>query len=123
MKNKGFTLIELIFVIVILSLLSLILVPTIQNLINKNTENMCDTLNDSIKSAAKEYLVENKYELSIICDTTKTIKLKELVDNNYIKGPIKNPKTKNELNLNTEIITYKYDCNKKEFEISYQYNC
>ncbi len=121
MKNKGFTLIELIFVILILSMLSLILVPTIQNLIKKNTDNMCLTLNESIKSAANDYMTSTRYENNYDCGITEYIvSLKDLIEKNYIKGPIIDPRTKEELDENL-VVKFAYNCETNEFVSYFKY--
>lgn len=120
MKNKGFTLIELIFVIVILSMLSLILVPTIQNLIKKNTDNMCTTLNESILSSAKDYMTNTRYENNYACYTEYTVSLETLINQNYIKGPIIDPRTKEELDT-SQVVKFAYNCEINEFITYFKY--
>lgn len=55
MKKKGFTLIELMAVVVILSLTFLFIIPEISSLIDKGEEQNKVMLEEKIISAAKEY--------------------------------------------------------------------
>ena len=49
MNKKGFTLIEVIMVIAIIAILSLILIPNVMVLIDKNKERSCEKMIDNIK--------------------------------------------------------------------------
>lgn len=123
MNRKGFTLIEVIMVIVIISLLVILLVPNIFVLIEKNNENSCDSLIKNIESAAKIYVTHNKYDLGFDCSgDAKTITLKTLVDSGDLKvdssGKIINPVDNAVLydNTITEVnVKVTYDCNTKVF--------
>lgn len=116
MNRKGFTLIEVIMVIAIIAILSIILAPNVMVLINKNNERSCEKMIDNIKSAAKMYVNQNKYELGFDCDKNKTkgITLQTLVDAGYLGGELVNPINKEEISLdNTVSVTY--SCANKGF--------
>ena len=117
MNKKGFTLIEVIMVIAIIAILSIILAPNVMVLINKNNERSCEKLIDNIKSAAKMYVNQNKYELGFDCDDNKTkgITLKTLVDAGYLGGELVNPINKKEISLESEVLVT-YNCKVKGFE-------
>lgn len=115
MNRKGFTLIEVIMVIAIIAILSIILAPNVMVLINKNNERSCEKMIDNIKSAAKMYVNQNKYELGFDCSgTAKEITLQILVDAGYLGGELVNPINKEEISLdNTVSVTY--SCANKGF--------
>ena len=126
MNRKGFTLVEIIMVIVILALLVLVLAPNVFVLLNKNNERSCNSLINNIESAAKIYVTNNKYNLGIKCydandvaNTTIKISLQTLIDSGDLKtdGSYKiiNPVSKDEINLNTTTVTVKYNCNNNTF--------
>lgn len=142
LNNKGFTLVELLAVVVILSILISIMVPSVNYLIDKNKEDNYEKLKSGIISAAKVYLSDNRYEIDLkdktdgICDNGKTeedinkvgentltdskLLIKTLVDNNNLstdsEGNIINPKDKSQiLDLNTSYILIKYQCNSKDY--------
>ena len=124
-NKKGFTIIELIMVIVIISILSLVLVPNIITFNNKNKIKSCESLEKNIISAAKIYVTNNKYDLGFGCsETTKTITitLQTLVDSGDLISPITNPMTKDEIDLN-KTITVTYDCTNKTFTYNFTLNC
>ena len=117
MNKKGFTLIEVIMVIAIITILSLILIPNVMVLIDKNKERSCEKMIDNIESAAKMYVNQNKYELGFDCDNNKTkgIKLKTLVDAGYLGGKLVNPINKKEISLESEVLVT-YNCSVKGFK-------
>ena len=122
-NKKGFTIIELIMVIVIISILSLVLVPNIITFNNKNKIKSCESLEKNIISTAKIYVTNNKYDLCFDCSgEAKTILLQTLVDSGDLSSPITNPMTKDKIDLN-KTITVTYDCTNKTFTYNFTLNC
>jgi len=121
-NNKGFTLIEMIIVVAILAILVIILIPNILGLINKNKEQSCNNIVESIEKAASIYVSDNKYELGINCtNNTKEIELKTLIDNKLVSSPIINPMTDEDISDDPNIyVLVTYDCINKTF--AYQVN-
>lgn len=113
MNRKGFTLIEVIMVIAIIGLLSIILVPNVIDLIEENKIESCKEVRENIISATKIYVANNKYELGFSCDTSKGVKLSDLLLSGYLKGPVINPIT--DTVVNSVYVDVTYDCNKKTF--------
>ena len=62
MKKKGFTLIELISVIVILSIIIMLIIPTIINNISDKKEDAYQKNIDIILSAARGYVIDYDIE-------------------------------------------------------------
>ena len=85
MKNKGFTLVEILAVIVILAVLIVIAVPNVIGISNRIRQNMfCSKVSD-IESAAKLYGQDYIDEIEASANQTKTIKVSDLVQNNLYK--------------------------------------
>lgn len=128
MNNKGFTLVEVITTLAILSLLTLILVPTVNSMIQKQNENSLKELEESIKTSSLNYAKENKWDLDIDCSENKntvTITLEELLNKNYLTGTIengeeviKNPQTKENIDLSKEV-TITYNCDNITFSADF----
>lgn len=62
MNKKGFTLVELIGVVVILGLIALVAFPSLLNQINNSNKQISDSQKDLIIAATKNYVEENKNE-------------------------------------------------------------
>lgn len=136
LNYKGFTLVELLAVIAIMGMLAVIMVPTISGVIEENKTNNSANLKNSIKSSARAYISDNRYEIKLdnnscnnntrniisidntsISDSKITVKL--LVDKGYLKsnsGNIINPETNNPINKEESNIEVKYNCSSKDFE-------
>lgn len=103
-------------VIAIIAILSLILIPNVMILIDKNKKRTCEKMIDNIESAAKMYVNQNKYELGFDCSgTPKGIKLKTLVDAGYLGGELVNPINKEKISLESEV-SVTYNCKVKGFK-------
>lgn len=83
MKNKGFTLIELVGTIVIISLILLIVTPAISNSLKKGVSNADKQMEESIIMAAKNYFSDNK--------NRSCVKLSTLQEEGYADINIKKP--------------------------------
>lgn len=88
-KNKGFTLVELLAVIVILAILALIAVPNISGLLKKSRNNMFCKKVQSIEAAAKYYAQDYEDKLEFV-DDMSSVKVATLLEYGYIKEDNKN---------------------------------
>lgn len=139
LNYKGFTLVELLAVIAIMGMLAVIMVPTISGVIEENKKNNSENLKNSIKSSARAYISDNRYEISLddsSCDNNNTntrniisidntsisdskITVKLLVDKGYLKSnsnDIINPETNKPIKKEESYIVVTYDCSSKDFE-------
>lgn len=94
MKNRGFTLTELMAVVAILAVLALIITPIIDNSIKKSKNQMYLIQIENIRIAGENYYSDN-----IILKPTNNnysfVTLETLISLGYIDSDIKNPKTGN----------------------------
>ena len=95
MKNRGFTLIEILTVIVILGVILSITVPTVLGMINNSKQNMYDIQVKNIESAAEAYILKNGRSIAELdaIGGIYYLSLSDLNDEGFISLPIKNPKT------------------------------
>lgn len=118
MNRRGFTLIEVIMVIVLMSIILLLLVPNVFVLVEENNERACNSIKNNIESAAKMYVTNNKYDLGFTCGTIKHITFQTLIDSGDLKtdstGKIINPIDESEVSKNN-VVKVTYNCNTKEF--------
>lgn len=99
-NKRGFTLVEIIAVVVILALVGLIVVPAVLNSINNTKETAYNTMVNNIESVTKLYISENKGEIANINVINSNIKvsLQQLIDSGLIKAPIQDPMTGEPIN-------------------------
>ena len=115
MKKNGFTLVELLAVITLISVISLIAMPAVQESIYTSKQKAYDTQISNIKKAAKDWSSENLSYLPEEDGESITITLYSLMSLGYIEDSLINPKTDKYFDPNTVItITrknkdYKYD--------------
>ena len=93
MNNKGFTLIELVATISLLGVLAIISFVSITGILSQSKVNDCENLVNSIKSAAKEYVSDNRYNNSFDSDNDKVVEIEvfDLISGDYLSGPVMNP--------------------------------
>ena len=116
MKNKAFTLIELLAVIVILGLLATIATPNIMSALTISKENSYHRQIKLIEEAAERWAVDNPQELTErMQNSTLSIDIEELQTNGYLEKNLNNPATKKKMEgcisiekRSKNIYTYKY---------------
>ena len=119
LNRKGFTLVEVLAVIIILSMLMAITIPNVNTLINEQKNRALENIEKSIISAAKIYMSDNKYDLTFDTnpctnDPSTTVSVGELINKGYIKQKkIKNPNNNTQILRPNKNIEIKYSCNKK----------
>lgn len=92
MKNKGFTLVELLSVLVLLAMISLITIPVVDKILKENREELYQTNIKMLEDGAKSWAGANIFALPeegdfvdlTICDLEKS---------GFIEIDVRNPKT------------------------------
>ena len=115
MKNKAFTLVELLGVIVLLGILSVVIVPKVGDSLENSKETALLTQEEQIKKAAYDFLIEHT-ELLDESDTI-TLKLGTLKQGGYLPIKLINPKTRKPLS-NESTITITKNENKYEMTLN-----
>ena len=88
MKNRGYTLLELLGVIVILALLTTLVFPSVLNAIKKSSDQTDKLSMDLINNAVDLFISENKNDYPKINGNTYCIPLVELTKSDYLKTEI-----------------------------------
>lgn len=94
MNKKGFTLIELIAVIILIGALLTVAVPGMINLVENRKEKLYNSTVKEIKKVASQYIASHP---EIISDNF-TIEISTLCTDKYLSCPIINPITGEEMN-------------------------
>jgi prepilin-type N-terminal cleavage/methylation domain-containing protein len=105
MNKRGFTLIELIAVIVILGVLLSITTMSVTSYLNETKEKSFESLVESVETSAQMYIADHSNdfpELNTV-GSTFDIELADLVNNNYISDHVQDPRTNDSIPLTTKI--------------------
>lgn len=114
MNRKGFTLAELLGVIVLLSIISMIAIGTVDKNIKEGRQKTCETQEANIKEAAKTWLIDNPYR----DEYPFSITIKDLQNAGYLDDDFKNPMTEENYKEGTEVKISK-DGNNYTYDIIY----
>ena len=119
--KKGFSLVELLAVVVILGLVVLISIPIVNNSINKSKEKAREVQIEEIIKAAKKYAIKNSYVLPENVGSHTSIEIETLINENYIDtDQIIDPVTETPI---TGCINICYKCSEVEYEYEYSNGC
>lgn len=121
MKKEGFTLVELLAVVVIIGITYLIIFPSVTSFIDKSKEKSYNIQVDLIEKASKKWVVDNTdellkkdpYHLNNINLTLTTLKKEGYLQDMFIENP-KNKK------IMTGCVVVSYQSNKNQYEYTYE---
>ena len=119
MKSRGFTLVELLAVLVLISVIAIIAVPSIINYINQSEGEIDEATKKLVFSGVELYVNQNKNDfrapLKQYCVT-----LQEIVDQKYLSDSIFDSVSGSKIDSNTfvKVINY-YNVNKERYDFKY----
>ncbi len=116
MNKRGFTLIELIGVIVILALLTLIIVPNVVSYLQQGVSDSKEYQNESIILGAKNWASDNKDALPEDGNVIN-LQLITLQNSGYIDKNIKDPETGEEIDGNSVCVVIANNGKKYTYEV------
>lgn len=116
MKANGFTLVEILGVIVILSLIVILAFPSIIENIRKTETEISDATMLLIENATDLYIENNKVDYPLKSGSVYCIELKDLVKGGYLRKPLIDTTTKKEIAVdkNSVWVEINDDLNKYE---------
>ncbi len=103
MKKKGFTLVELLGVIVIIAVISLVAFPTIMSQFRKNRKNISNVVKQTITEASLVYVEKNQNQYPKVSGNIYCVTLTQLVNNGNLSEPLKDPSTGEEIPLSHKV--------------------
>ncbi len=116
--KKGFTLVELLAVLIILGIILAIIIPVVNNVLNDSKKSAYDKQVDTLLDQALRYSTENK--LGYENNNYKTLEFQDLLDYGLISELPLNP-------LDEELlegcIVYSWKEENKQYEFLYDENC
>ena len=101
--KKGFTLVELMAVIVVLGLLGGIVIPVVTNIVKDAADKAYNANIEAIKTSAYDWALKNTKLLPKENNASVVVYLNELKSNTTIAVDLKNPKTGKVLSNNTSV--------------------
>ena len=103
--RKGFTLVELLAVVIILGILVVISIPPVMQNLDKSRTASYEQLMATIEQTTQLYIRNNKDYIDgvNVVDNTFTITLQDLVTSENFKTPVIDPITEREIALTTPI--------------------
>ena len=116
--KKGFTLVELLAVIIILSVVSILVFPNVIDIINKSKQNLYNVQVSDIELESKNWALENsdkldKYHLNATYLSLSTLKKEGFLEVEELKNPLTgkgmNGCVEIKYNPSTSQYTYKYN--------------
>ena len=111
--KKGFTLVELLGVIVILTVIGFIAVPAALNMYRGSKEELSDLAEQVLITSTKSYVNDNENDFPIYNGNVYCVSLKKVVRENYLKTPVIDANTGEEIDLNkiveVKVTNGKYD--------------
>ena len=120
MHKKGFTLIEIIGIIILLALIGLLVYPTIIRIIGDSKEDLYQKNISEIERMAANWASINEDKLPTIDKRGYYLKLDEMKEEGFIDGDVINPKTGEPLDGCVGII---YDKSKNRHNYKYYDDC
>lgn len=104
MNRKGFTLIELLAVIIVLALMAIIVIPDILDTLNQSKIQNYNFFITQVQNASQDYAKDHNVLQNVTTSNAVTISLKDLINDNYFKTPLKDPRTNDTLDINNSTI-------------------
>lgn len=115
--KKGFTLVEMLGVIVIIGFLVIMVIPAVTNIIRNSREDLYELQIKNIESAAKNWAAENPFKMPREDGDSITLFLHNLHEGGFIETGITNPITGEEFPRDMIIVITK-NINTYEYSVS-----
>lgn len=115
--KKGFTLAELLGVLVVLALIAMITFPVVTNSLSSSKIKLCDAQLKQIENAARAYGADHLEILPANSGDTYNVTLATLSSEGYIDSKIENPVTGKKFNANSVYVTITRENKKYTYEI------
>ena len=121
MNKKGFTLAEVLGVIIILGLLVMVSFPPLLQQLKKSQSKLSDATLKILSTATEQYIEEHPSQYPMTNGLVYYVKLETLVSNGYLRSPILDASTGQQINESITCIKFKINsANNYDYEITTQ---
>jgi prepilin-type N-terminal cleavage/methylation domain-containing protein len=105
MNKNGFTLVEILVTVVLITLLAVFITPKVRTLINNSKDKAYDGIVTTIEDAAKSYtyLNTNAIDTLITVDGYAEVTLLTLQQNGLLDGGLSNPNTNEDISYSNVV--------------------
>lgn len=117
MKRNGFTLIEVLTVIIILGVIGLIVMPVVTNSLKESKDDLYEVQISNIREASKTWAADNIYTLPTETNGSVIVTLETLQSEGYIDEGTKNPKTDELFNTTETCVKVSYNGKKYTYTV------
>lgn len=120
MNAKGFTLIELVAIVIVLAAIFLVSFPSLMNISKDDEEKKYENMVENLCLAGNSYIYSNieDFKELLIVDNKIEIPVEELIGYGSVDGDLKNPKTNKSVESDSLVYTVlsdnSLDCEYKE---------
>lgn len=119
MKNKGFTLIELIITITLIAIISVTVGVSVSNMLSNQKEKDAEDMKATIENAACVYVeVENEGTTCPDDPSKNCVSLDELIKSGLLDNDLNNPLTNEDLDINS-MVKISWENNEKKCEYEF----
>lgn len=117
MKKNGFTLIEILATVVLITMVAVLITPKVRTLINDSKQNAYNGVVSTIEDAAKSYTYLNISTIDnlITANGYAEVTLTTLQQNGLLEGGISNPLTNTDISY-TDVVRITKSGNKYNYE-------
>lgn len=114
MKNKGFTMIEILAVFTVTAIILLISVPLIINNVRNENKIAIENFQNDVYIAAEAYASDTEINENLyVTQEVSTVTIKSLIESGYLKGTLINPNNNKKMtekpNINGKVEMKKND--------------
>ncbi len=118
--KKGFTLVELIAVVILIAAISVLGITLINKNVNRKKAEISDAMMKIINSSAEVYMSYNPSNYKKTNGNIYCIKLSTLVELEILQSPIQDPVTKNNIDENKYV---KVEVNNSQYKYNIEDEC
>ncbi len=95
MNKRGFTLVEVTAVVILLGVIAILIIPKVSNTINLNKDKVCESIKVTAEDAANSYAIDHMAAVDSLINSNgyADVSLAVLIQEGWLKKDLENPYT------------------------------